>query len=139
MKGINPARIPFRKGKFFITIQSLFFLLNTFSLPYYFTTVSIELPFSIKLLYVVTCLVLGASIYIYPKYGHRIALVNLHSLLVTSVSMYSTFHFSGGIYSPDLTFSPAITIYTFLLLTVFPELFGPQLERLKSAIFIRQP
>ena len=103
------------KGRFFIYIQAVFLILNIVSLPYYFNQQIIVLPTSLKVIYSFTVLLLATVFYIYPRYGQRVLFVNIHSLFGSASSMYSTYYLSGGLFSPDLSFSTAIAIYTFLV------------------------
>lgn len=105
----------YHKGKFFISIQAVFLILNVISLPYYFSEENIALPISLKVIYIATVLVLASVFYIYPRYGYRVLFVNIHSIFGSASAMYSTYYLSGGIFSPDLSFSTAITIYVFLV------------------------
>lgn len=105
----------YAKAKFFIVFQFLFGSMNLISLPYYFSLEYLNLNIELKIAYVLISLILLSVLYIYPKYGHRVAFVNVHSVLASFTSMYATYYFSGGIYSPDLIFTPAIAIYPFLV------------------------
>jgi serine phosphatase RsbU (regulator of sigma subunit) len=103
------------KGRFFISIQAVFLFLNIISLPYYFNQTNIALPNSLKAIFIFTVILLATVFYIYPKYGYRVLFVNIHSLFGSATAMYSTYYLSGGLFSPDLGFSTAISIYVFLV------------------------
>lgn len=103
------------KGRFFISIQAVFLILNILSLPYYFNQQTIVLPTSLKFIYIFTVVLLASVFYIYPRYGQRVLFVNIHSFFGSASAMYSTYYLSGGLFSPDLSFSTAISIYTFLV------------------------
>lgn len=105
----------YAKGKFFLIFQFIFCVMNLLSLPYYFSLEYLNLNTEIKVIYVLISLLLLSVFYIYPKYGYRVTFVNIHSILASFTSMYATYYFSGGIYSPDLIFTPAIAIYPFLV------------------------
>lgn len=113
-KGDKVSPDTYYKGRFFIIIMSFFFLLSIASMPYYFDGV-VQITSEIKWLYLSTLTVFAGIFVIYPKYGYRVALINIHSVLASSISMYSTYTIGGGIYSPDLGFSAAITIFIFLV------------------------
>lgn len=105
----------YAKAKFFLVFQFLFGAMNLISLPYYFSLDYLNLNIELKITYVLLSLFLLSVFYFYPKYGYRVAFVNIHSILASFTSMYATYYFSGGIYSPDQIFTPAIAIYPFLV------------------------
>lgn len=105
----------YAKAKFFLVFQFIFCVMNLLSLPYYFSLEYLNLNIELKVIYVLISLLLLSVFYIYPKYGFRVAFVNIHSIFASFTSMYATYYFSGGIYSPDLIFTPAIALYPFLV------------------------
>lgn len=113
-KGDKESPDTYHKGRFFIIIMSFFFLISILSLPYYFNGV-VEISTEVKLSYIFTLVAFACIFIIYPRYGYRVTLVNIHSVFASFISMYSTYTVSGGIYSPDLGFSGTITIFIFLV------------------------
>lgn len=126
------------KGRFFLITQAMFLLMSLLSMPYYLSGDAIDIPPYVAFSYVLVTLVQASGFIVYPRFGLRVAFVNAHSILASFTSMYSTYYFSGGLYSPDLAFAPAITIYVFLVANRISGLFWTCIGIVQMAVYYQE-
>lgn len=104
------------KGVYFVASTFVFFILLLTSIPYFFlvaTNALSEQPEVViaNMFFIVLAL---ASLFIYRKFGGRIIMVNLLTVM-GFMSNYGTYYTTGGIWASDLVWGLIISAWVFLV------------------------